>query len=196
MEIKDIHQSIKTNWGWMLEKFRPTWEKQIEGLKSSYSDSIEAIHTPWSEPVDVPVVFVKKSNILRVLNHLKSAPGFEYEFLADLTATDEMPDTQRFHIVYNLYSPKNGWRIRVKAKVTEGEKIDSAISVWQGANWAEREVFDMFGVQFDGHPDLRRILMDLRWKGHPLRKDYPLRGYQVFPTPEPIDPKLLEGDGA
>ena len=70
--------------------------------------------------------------------------------------------------------------------------MPTLIPLWQGANWAEREIFDMFGVRFQDHPDLRRILMDLRWEGHPLRKDYPVRGHQIFPTPEPIDTKLLE----
>jgi NADH-quinone oxidoreductase subunit C len=122
---------------------------------------------------------------------LKTDAAFAYDFLADLTASDEEVDP-RFEVIYNLRSTKTKARIRVKARVAEGEKIDTAVHVWAGANWQEREVFDMFGVQFAGHPDLRRILMDLRWEGHPLRKDYPLRGYQVFTEAEDIDPKLLD----
>ena len=83
-------------------------------------------------------------------------------------------------------------RIRVKIKIAEDESVPTLIPLWEGANWAEREIFDMFGIHFEGHPDLRRILMDQRWEGHPLRKDYPLRGYQVFLTPEPLDPELLK----
>ena len=110
---------------------------------------------------------------------MKSEPGFEYGFLSDLTATDE-EIAPRFEMVYNLFSTRHKWRIRLKVRVREDEEVPTAIPVWPGANWAEREVWDMYGIRFKGHPDLRRILMDERWEGHPLRKDYPLRGYQIF----------------
>lgn len=89
-------------------------------------------------------------------------------------------------------NPESKCRVRVKVKIAENEKFNTLIPLWEGANWAEREIYDMFGIHFEGHPDLRRILMDMRWEGHPLRKDYPLRGYQVFLTPEPLDPELLK----
>jgi NADH-quinone oxidoreductase subunit C len=83
-------------------------------------------------------------------------------------------------------------RIRVKTRVPEGQDVATASGLWKGADWAEREVYDMFGIKFRGHPDLRRILMDERWVGHPLRKDYPLKGYQLFPEPENIHRELLD----
>ena len=124
--------------------------------------------------------------------------NYHYTFLTDLTATDEQEDEKsastniRFHLVFHLMNVENRARIRIKIKLKENESISTFIHLWPGANWAEREVFDMFGIRFDEHPDLRRILMDMRWEGHPLRKDYPLRGYQIFLTPEPLDPELLK----
>jgi NADH/F420H2 dehydrogenase subunit C len=112
-------------------------------------------------------------------------------FFTDITATDEEADL-RFEVIYNLFSTQHHWRIRVKVRVEESEDVPSAVSVWKGANWAEREIFDMFGVRFKDHPNLRRILMDQRWVGHPLRKDYPLKGYQIFTDAEAVDPSLLD----
>jgi NADH-quinone oxidoreductase subunit C len=108
-----------------------------------------------------------------------------------MTASDE-GDSPRFEVIFQLFSHSKKARIRVKIRLEDGESMPTCISLWPGCNWAEREIWDMFGISFDGHPDLRRIVMDQRWEGHPLRKDYPLRGYQIFLTPEPIDPKLLE----
>ena len=127
---------------------------------------------------------------------MKTEQGFEYGFLSDITAIDQEPVLEsgmpRFEVVYNLYSLATKARIRVKTRVADGEEVPTAIPIWPGANWAEREVWDMFGIRFTGHPDLRRILMDERWEGFPLRKDYPLRGYQVFTEPETINQELLD----
>ena len=187
----DVRQPLSTNGGDWLVKFGEIWKNQITQLREKFSGKIEETHVPGEYPTDVPIIFVKKENIVEVLQFLKTAPGFEYGFLADITATDEEIEP-RFHVVYNLFSHERKNRIRVKVRVSEGHEVPTAVSVWKGADWAEREVFDMFGVRFLGHPDLRRILMDVRWQGHPLRKDYPLRGYQVFTDPEPIDPDLLD----
>ncbi|MCP2606670.1 NADH-quinone oxidoreductase subunit C, partial [Candidatus Aminicenantes bacterium AC-708-I09] len=86
------------------------------------------------------------------------------------------PKEKKFEIVYNLYSITFHHRLRLKVKINEGESVTSLTRVWSGANWLEREVYDMSGVVFDGHPDLKRILLSEDWKGHPLRKDYPLSG--------------------
>jgi len=186
----DVRQPISANGGDWLTKFGDQWKTQTTQIKEKFRDKIEEICLPPDYPTDVPILFVKKEGILEVLNFLKSEPGFEYGFLADITATDE-EEEPRFHVVYNLFSQVHKCRIRLKVRVRDGELVPSATAVWKGADWAEREVYDMFGIKFEGHPDLRRILMDNRWVGHPLRKDYPLRGYQVFTEPMPVDPDLL-----
>lgn len=194
----DVTNAVSTVYGYFNEKYSATWQLLIENLKAEFSDQVLDIKVPYSEnktdKVDLPTILVKKSSIISVLRYLKEAQG--YSFLTDLTATDEDNDSPvegtRFLMVYHLLNLENKARIRIKTAVAEAEIMPTAIPLWQGANWAEREVYDMFGIKFEGHPDLRRILMDVRFEGHPLRKDYPLRGYQVFLTPEPIDPELLK----
>jgi len=100
----------------------------------------------------------------------------EFDYLTDITAVDYPEREKRFEMVYHLFSLKNHYRIRVKTEIKEGEKVSSMTKVWGSANWLEREVYDMFGIEFEGHPDLRRILLSDEWEGHPLRKDYPLIG--------------------
>jgi NADH-quinone oxidoreductase subunit C len=96
----------------------------------------------------------------------------QFNFLADLTAVDWPKREKRFDVVLNLYSFERNERLRLKAHVGEGEPCPSVTDVWGAANWLERECFDMFGIVFEGHPDLRRILLPEEWQGHPLRKDY------------------------
>ena len=100
--------------------------------------------------------------------------------LSTVTAVDRYPAEPRFEIVYHLHSVERNTRLRLKARVTgDAPEIESICSVWRGANWYEREVFDLFGIRFNGHPDLKRILMPDDWEGHPLRKDYPITGTRV-----------------
>ena len=186
----DIRTPIKSNGGDWPIKFGENWKLQISKIKSKFGNQIEEIKTPVDSPVDVPVVVVKKETVLDLLRFLKTE--FEYNFLSDLTATDEIPRLPRFDIVYQLFSITRHWRMRVKIRVEDQQPAPSIIEIWPSANWAEREVFDMFGIQFTNHPDLRRILMDERWQGYPLRKDYPLRGYQVFTEPMSPREELLE----
>ncbi len=187
----DIRTAVPTIYGDEWTRFGETWKSQVQQLRERFHGQIEDVRMPQEQPTDVPIVYVKKSAVIEVLGYLKAEPGFDYDFLADITATDEEVDP-RFEVVYNLYSTVKKCRIRIKVRVAENEDVPTAVGVWAGANWAEREVYDMFGVKFAGHPDLRRILMDYRWVGHPLRKDYPLRGYQIFPTTAPIDTDLLK----
>jgi len=101
----------------------------------------------------------------------------KFDYCSDLTAVDWPTRADvRFDVVYCLYSTTARVRVRVKVRVADGTAVPSVATVWPAANWLEREVFDMFGIRFEGHPDLRRILMPEEWQGHPQRKDYPLEG--------------------
>ncbi len=116
-------------------------------------------------------------NLPEVLMYLRDAPDCLFINLIDITAVDYPQREKRFDIVYHALSPRHNQRIRVKAQVAEGQPVASAIPVWPGANWYERETYDLMGVLFSGHPDLRRILTDYGFEGHPLRKDFPMTGY-------------------
>ena len=115
--------------------------------------------------------------ILDVLTYLRSDPACRFICFIDITATDYPARAKRFDVVYHLLSPRLNQRVRIKAAVGEGETIPSACSVFPAADWFERETYDMFGVLFSGHPDLRRILTDYGFEGHPLRKDFPMTGF-------------------
>ena len=119
-----------------------------------------------------PSVTVDKESLLAACEFLKSDEGGEYSLLTDHTAVDSPKREKRFDLVYHLYSFKRNDRLRLKVLAADGEKVPSVVSVWPTANWLEREVYDMFGVPYEGHPDLRRILLPDEWTGHPLRKDY------------------------
>jgi NADH/F420H2 dehydrogenase subunit C len=187
----DVTTKIPTNGGGFLDKHGDTWKQQLETLKSKFQSALEEVRTPWDYPTDVPILFVKKDALIGVLDFLKTDPAFNYGFLADYTATDEETEP-RFELVFNLYNWDQGPRIRVKCRLKEGEDAPTAVGLWKGADWAEREIFDMFGIRFEGHPNLRRILMDYRWVGYPLRKDYPLDGFQLFPDAEAPDVERLK----
>ena len=102
-----------------------------------------------------------------------------YNFLEDVTAVDWFPAQPRFQISYHIVSHSLKERIRLRVMVDEASPaLDTIVSVWPSANYYEREIFDLFGVRFDGHPNLRRIMMPEDWSGHPLRKDYPVEGYR------------------
>lgn len=125
-------------------------------------------------------VVVKKDNIINIIRFLKEEPEIQMDYLIDLTAVDWLGKRiPRFEVVYHLYSIKFRHMLRLKAEVPEEDPaIDSIVFLYAGANWHERECYDMFGIQFKGHPDMRRILLPEDWEGYPLRKDYPLEGYK------------------
>ena len=125
---------------------------------------------------------VPRERIAEVCAHLKTAPGFEFDMLSDLCGVDRGPEEEpRFEVNYHLFSTKRFHRLRLKVLLDqEDTHVPTVTGVWRTANWHERETFDMFGVVFDGHPDLRRILLPDDWQGHALRKDFPLRGYEPY----------------
>ncbi len=122
---------------------------------------------------------IRPEDILPVCRFLRDDPGLSFNYLTDLCGVDQTPRHPRFDVVYHLCAMKTRDRLRLKVTVPPEARIASVFSVWKGADWLEREAFDMFGITFDGHPDLRRILLTPDWQGHPLRKDYPLQGNTV-----------------
>jgi len=121
-------------------------------------------------------LIVARERLVEVAAWLRDDPGARFDFCSDVTATDWPSRAERFDVIYCLYSVSHRHRVRLKVRAGEQDPVASVTGVWPAANWLEREVFDMFGVRFTGHPDLRRILMPEEWQGHPQRKDYPLEG--------------------
>ena len=126
---------------------------------------------------DQIVLRIPASSILQVLAALRDDKYAAFNQLSDLTAVDYPERPKRFELVYQLLSMRNNMRLRLLAAVGEGQAVPSATTIYNAANWAEREVWDMFGIFFAGHPDLRRLLTDYGFEGHPLRKDFPLTGH-------------------
>jgi|SRR5271166_1541482 len=143
------------------------WESEFATLlRQQYGSAIQEA----SKYLGQTYLVVDQSVVSEILRRMRDDEGFDY--CVDITAVHYPKREQQFDIVYVLYSfPKNE-RTRVKTRIKDGEHIPSAVSIWETANWLEREAFDMFGIVFDGHPGLKRILLPDEWKGHPLRKDY------------------------
>ena len=127
-------------------------------------------------------IIVPREYIADVCALLKTAPDLHFDFLADLCGFDRGPEEEpRFEVIYHLFSTTKHHRVRLKVLLNEDDPlVPSVTSIWRTANWHERETFDLFGVVFDNHPDLRRILLPDDWQGHALRKDFPLRGYEPY----------------
>ncbi len=121
-------------------------------------------------------VCIRKDDVLEICRFLRFDPALQFELLTDLCGMDFLPQVPRFAVIYHLCSIKTNQRVTLKAPVGENESIESVESIWKIANWYEREAYDLFGIPFDHHPDLRRILLWDGYEGHPLRKDYPVKG--------------------
>ncbi len=144
----------------------------LKKLKEKFLNSILEVTTFRGEVT----VTVSKGEILEICKFLQSDPDLQYRLLTDLCGLDFFPETPRFGVVYLLYSIKSNQRLRVKTRVGEMESIPSVESIWKVANWYEREAYDLFGINFENHPDLRRIMLWDGYEGHPLRKDFPVEG--------------------
>jgi NADH-quinone oxidoreductase subunit C len=134
---------------------------------------------------DETTIHVQRQTLRDVCALLRDDERTSFAMLIDLTGLDmlRLRAEPRFDVVAQLYSLKNRVRLRIKAGCNDGEPVPSLVPLWNGANWLERECYDMFGIQFEGHPNLRRILLADDWdEGYPLRKDYPLRGWKEFPN--------------
>jgi NADH-quinone oxidoreductase subunit C len=144
----------------------------VKKLKERFIDSILEVTTFRGEIT----VTVSRGEVFEICKFLHSDPDLQYRLLTDLCGLDFFPQTPRFGVVYLVYSLKSNQRLRVKTRVGETESIPSVESIWKVANWYEREVYDLFGIAFDNHPDLRRIMLWDGYEGHPLRKDFPVEG--------------------
>ena len=157
--------------------------REIAGLQEACPDAVLAVSLfagDWT-------VIVERERLLEVARRLCSDAGGAFDLCSDVTAVDWPPRGERFDLVYVLFSTVSKRRLRLKVRVADAGVVDSVSVVWPAANWLEREVFDMFGIRFAGHPDLRRILMPDEWQGHPQRKDYPLEGPGEMLLENPID---------
>ena len=153
----------------------------IDKVKSKYSEIIIDSHNFREEQT----ITVKKESVLELFKFLRDDPELDFKFLMDLTAVDYLnrKDT-RFEMVYHFYSLKHNGRLRIKIPINEDDcTMDSVSSLWKTANWYEREVWDLYGIKFNNHPDMRRILLYEEFKGHPLRKDYPINKRQPLIGP-------------
>jgi NADH-quinone oxidoreductase subunit C len=156
----------------------------LRKLLDAMPQAVVATHAQHGDATAV----VAAAKIVEVLRFLRDAPGLELDMLADLCAADYLghPDRDgpRFEVVYHLLSTRHLHRVRVKAGVPElPAQIDSVVEIWPAANWLEREVFDLYGIRFRNHPDLRRLLLYEEFEGHPLRKDYPKERRQPLVGP-------------
>jgi NADH-quinone oxidoreductase subunit C len=150
----------------------------VAALQHAQPDSIGQVIEAFGEIT----VVVPRERIAELCSYLKSAQGLEFDFLADLCGVDRGPEEEpRFEVNYHLFSTRKHHRLRLKVLLNDDDThVPTVTGVWRTANWHERETFDLVGVIFDGHPDLRRILLPDDWEGHALRKDFPLRGYEPY----------------
>ncbi len=142
----------------------------LRRLLDAHGGAVEATHARLG---DVTAT-VTKDQLVAVMRFLRDDPELAFDMLTDVTCVDYLGETPRFEMVYHLYSLARNHRLRIKARVAEDAcEIDTLCPLWESANWMEREVWDLYGLRFTGHPDLRRILLYEEFDGHPLRKDYP-----------------------
>jgi NADH-quinone oxidoreductase subunit C len=144
--------------------------KALERLKDRFGDAVLATHSKLGDDT----ALVAREQVRELLFFLRDDPELQFNLCSDVTGVDFYGREPRFEVVWHLYSTVKKHRVRIKVQVAEEDPVvDSSVAVWAGNNWFEREVFDMMGIRFKGHPDLRRMFMWKTFEGHPLRKDYP-----------------------
>ena len=153
----------------------------IQKIKDRLGDAVLEDHNFRGDQT----VTLRKEKIVEVAQFVKDEPSLLMDFLMDLTAVDYMDrKPQRFEVVYHFYSSKHNHRVRIKVPVDEDDcMVDTLTSLYKSANWFEREVWDLYGIKFKGHPNMKRILLYEEFKGHPLRKDYPINKRQPLIGP-------------
>jgi NADH-quinone oxidoreductase subunit C len=153
----------------------PANDLALKRLQEYDPEAVEDVRTFRGELT----LYLRPAHLLRACEFLRDEAGLKFSFLADLTAVDLYPQEPRFEVVYHLLSFETAARLRLKIRVSgENPRLPTAVPVWPSANAFEREVFDLFGIVFEGHPFLERLLLPEDWEGHPLRKDYPTEGYR------------------
>ena len=137
--------------------------------------------------VDMPTIYVPADSLVATCGALRDHPMLQFNVLVEVTAADYLPRDPRFEVVYHLVSPHRRARVRLKVGINAQEAIETLSTLYPGAGWPERELYDLFGIIFDGHADLRRLLMPEDWEGHPARKDYPVQIRKATQTYEPLE---------
>jgi NADH-quinone oxidoreductase subunit C len=137
--------------------------------------------------VEYAAIYVPADRLVETCRVLRDEPRLRFNVLVEVTAADYLPRDPRFEVVYHLLSVSNKQRLRLKVRVGVNGSVPTVQGVWRGAGWPEREVWEMFGILFDGHGDLRRLLMPEDWEGHPARKDYPVQIRKAAQTYEPLE---------
>jgi NADH-quinone oxidoreductase subunit C len=161
-------------------------DPQEDSRLSALLGALQQVNQEWitatSQAHREVTLTVPREHIEAICSHLKTSPETRFDFLADICGADRGPEEEpRFEVNYHLFSTTKHHRLRLKVVLNEDHAhVPTVTGVWRTANWHERETFDLFGVVFDGHPDLRRILLPDDWQGYALRKDFPLRGYEPY----------------
>ncbi len=151
----------------------------VAGLRSWSANAIEEVIEFRGETT----VVVARKNLRNVAERCRDEHGLQFNLLSDATCLDRFPMEPRYELQYHLVSIPLRQKVRIRVRLYGNDPVvDSMVAVWPGANWLEREIFDLFGIQFTGHPDLRRILLPDDWEGYPLRKDFPVEGYRDIPA--------------
>ena len=179
LQLREIQTKRPDEW----VSLNPDDSHELRLIQENFSGSIVTSRLFRGEKT----ITIRKENVVGICRLLRDSRETNYNYLSDVTAFDRLDimdeddeSELRFEVIYNLYSMGTFQRLRLKAQVSEDDAtIDTVEGVWPNANWNEREVYDMFGISFNNHSDLRRILMPDDWVGHPLRKDFPLGGEEV-----------------
>ncbi len=170
---------------------------EVESLQADLRAKFPTVNFEYQHSVGANIINLPKEYIVSVMKHFRDSGRFD--FLMCVTAVDFPNRPKRFDVVYELFSTRSFERARVKTQIAENESVPTIIHIWKGANWLERETWDMFGITFDGHPNLRRLLVHHEFKGFPLRKDYPADLQQHCTTSLPVhfdvDPTYVEEPG-
>jgi NADH-quinone oxidoreductase subunit C len=163
----------------VTEKVSQSSNPAVEVLRAWSANAIEEVIEFRGETTLV----VPRKVLLAVAARCREDEKLQFNLLTDATCVDRFPLEPRFELQYHLVSIPKKNKLRVRVKLSGDDAVvDSLVPVWPGANWLEREIFDLMGIRFTGHPDLRRILLPDDWEGHPLRKDYPVEGYRDIPA--------------